>query len=167
MVISSSIVDFPSPTTLAFLLQVTAIHLLFITKNLYSFPGTNFSIKSVLPALFPNDESLNYKSLKQIHKGDEASNAYLELKNMNEDDLVYNDITPDKKIQNFKDNFSKFVELTLDRKDINIFSKESEGLFVVKGMSDWFDYVIHILESLYLIGPEDIKKYMQNFTEFI
>ena len=48
--------------------------------------GGSFSIKSVLPALFPNDESLNYKSLKQIHKGDEASNAYLELKNMNEDD---------------------------------------------------------------------------------
>ncbi|MGM9971566.1 MAG: DUF2779 domain-containing protein [Anaeroplasmataceae bacterium] len=46
----------------------------------------SFSIKSVLPSLFPNDETLNYKSLEQVHKGDEASQTYLELPNMNEED---------------------------------------------------------------------------------
>lgn len=46
----------------------------------------SFSIKSVLPSLFPNDETLNYKSLEQVHKGDEASQTYLELANMNEED---------------------------------------------------------------------------------
>ena len=37
------------------------------------------SIKKVLPALFPNDPSLDYHNLDQVHKGDEASNAYLSL----------------------------------------------------------------------------------------
>ena len=40
------------------------------------------SIKKVLPALFPNEESLNYHNLDQVHKGDEASNAYLSLKDL-------------------------------------------------------------------------------------
>ena len=41
--------------------------------------GGSFSIKSVLPALFPNDPSLDYHSLSDVHRGDEASKAYLEL----------------------------------------------------------------------------------------
>ena len=48
--------------------------------------GGSFSIKSVLPALFPSDEELNYKNLECVHKGDEASSAYLELANMNEEE---------------------------------------------------------------------------------
>ena len=41
--------------------------------------GGSASIKKVLPALFPNDPSLDYHSLEQVHKGDEASAAYLSL----------------------------------------------------------------------------------------
>ena len=41
--------------------------------------GERWSIKLVLPALFPDDPSLNYHNLEQVHKGDEASNAYLSL----------------------------------------------------------------------------------------
>ncbi len=39
--------------------------------------GGSFSIKSVLPALFPNDDSTNYKKLDNIHNGTEASQTYL------------------------------------------------------------------------------------------
>ena len=39
----------------------------------------SYSIKKVLPALFPNDPSLDYHNLEQVHKGDEASNSYLLL----------------------------------------------------------------------------------------
>ena len=45
--------------------------------------GGSASIKQVLPALFPNDSSLDYHNLDQVHKGDEASSAYLSLKNLN------------------------------------------------------------------------------------
>ena len=48
--------------------------------------GGSASIKKVLPALFPNDETLDYHNLDQVHKGDEASSAYLSLKNLNKED---------------------------------------------------------------------------------
>lgn len=41
----------------------------------------SYSIKYVLPALFPDDVKLDYSKLQLIHKGDEASNAFLTLKN--------------------------------------------------------------------------------------
>ena len=44
--------------------------------------GGSASIKVVLPALFPNDPKLDYHNLEQVHKGDEASNAYLSLKDL-------------------------------------------------------------------------------------
>ena len=40
----------------------------------------SYSIKKVLPALFPDDPELDYSNLSLIHKGDEASNAFLALK---------------------------------------------------------------------------------------
>ena len=44
--------------------------------------GGSFSIKKVLPALYPNDPELDYHNLNEVHKGDEASNAYLSLKDL-------------------------------------------------------------------------------------
>ena len=41
----------------------------------------SYSIKYVLPALYPDEPELDYKELSLIHKGDEASNAFLNLKN--------------------------------------------------------------------------------------
>ena len=41
----------------------------------------SYSIKYVLPALYPDNPELDYKELSLIHKGDEASNAFLSLKN--------------------------------------------------------------------------------------
>ena len=51
------------------------------------------SIKKVLPSLFPNEPDLDYNNLKQVHKGDEASAAFLSLKDLNKKDeeiLRYN-----------------------------------------------------------------------------
>ena len=53
----------------------------------------SWSIKIVLPALFPNDKSLDYHNLEQVHKGDEASNAYLNLPTLSKEEqekLRYN-----------------------------------------------------------------------------
>ena len=44
------------------------------------------SIKKVLPALFPNDSKLDYHNLDQVHKGDEASNAYLSLPTLSKEE---------------------------------------------------------------------------------
>lgn len=44
--------------------------------------GNSFSIKSVLPALFPNDPSLNYKNLEGVHNGGEAMSLFPKIKDM-------------------------------------------------------------------------------------
>ncbi len=50
----------------------------------------SYSIKYVLPALFPNDPKLDYHNLELIHKGDEAANAYstLHLKSNEEQKII-------------------------------------------------------------------------------
>lgn len=50
----------------------------------------SYSIKCVLPALFPDDPELDYHNLPLIHKGDEASNAYatLHLKSKKEQEEI-------------------------------------------------------------------------------
>ena len=42
----------------------------------------SYSIKKVLPALYPDDPELDYGNLNLVHKGDEASQAFLSLRNM-------------------------------------------------------------------------------------
>ncbi len=44
--------------------------------------GSSFSIKSVLPALYPNEPSLDYHNLIGVHNGNEAMAIYLKMKNM-------------------------------------------------------------------------------------
>jgi len=46
----------------------------------------SYSIKYVLPALFSDDPTLDYHNLDQVHRGTEATNAYLSLKNLNKDE---------------------------------------------------------------------------------
>ncbi len=44
--------------------------------------GGSFSIKSVLPALFPNEPSLDYHNLEGVHNGGEAMTIFPKIKNM-------------------------------------------------------------------------------------
>ena len=44
--------------------------------------GGSFSIKSVLPALFPDDPALDYHNLEEIHHGGEAMTAFPAMLNM-------------------------------------------------------------------------------------
>ena len=44
--------------------------------------GNSFSLKSVLPALFPNAPELDYHNLDGIHNGSEAMTAFPDLKNL-------------------------------------------------------------------------------------
>ena len=48
----------------------------------------SYSIKLVLPALFPNDDELAYKNLNLVHDGGEAMNAYASLPNLPENDRL-------------------------------------------------------------------------------
>lgn len=47
----------------------------------------SYSIKYVLPALFPDDPSLNYHNLEGVHNGGEASNTFLAMQKMDKEEL--------------------------------------------------------------------------------
>ena len=44
--------------------------------------GNSFSIKSVLPAMFPNDPELDYHNLEGVHNGGEAMTLFPLIKDM-------------------------------------------------------------------------------------
>lgn len=49
----------------------------------------SYSIKYVLPALFPDDKGLDYHNLELVHNGAEAMNIFIKLENMDSDELEY------------------------------------------------------------------------------
>ena len=48
----------------------------------------SYSIKYVLPALFPDDPALNYHNLEGVHNGTEASAAFAAMEDMTEEELL-------------------------------------------------------------------------------
>ena len=48
----------------------------------------SYSIKSVLPALYPGDSELDYSALDSIHNGGEASNAFSDLQNHEPEEIA-------------------------------------------------------------------------------
>lgn len=57
----------------------------YYTKNMHG----SYSIKYVLPALFPNDEALNYHNLDLIHNGGEAMSAFATLEEKSKKEQKY------------------------------------------------------------------------------
>ena len=62
--------------------------------------GGSFSIKSVLPALFPDDPALDYHNLEQIHNGGEAMSIFPKIKEM-----------PPEEAERTRHNLLKYCEL--------------------------------------------------------
>ena len=60
----------------------------------------SYSIKYVLPALFPYDPKLDYHNLDGVHNGTEAMNAYFMMQELNDTDL-----------DNLRNNLLKYCEL--------------------------------------------------------
>lgn len=55
----------------------------FLNGSVYNkLMGNSISIKSILPALYPNDPSLNYDNLQGVHNGNEAMIIYPKMKSM-------------------------------------------------------------------------------------
>ena len=57
----------------------------YYSKNMHG----SFSIKKVLPSLFPNDESLNYQNLDLVHNGGEAMDKFASLSSMSKEEYEY------------------------------------------------------------------------------
>ena len=48
--------------------------------------GGSFTIKSVLPAIFPDDPTLDYHNLEGVHNGGEAMSAFSDIENLPQDE---------------------------------------------------------------------------------
>lgn len=57
----------------------------YYTKDMHG----SYSIKYVLPALFPNDKELDYHNLDLIHNGSEAMNSFRNLGSLSEEEQEY------------------------------------------------------------------------------
>ena len=57
----------------------------YYSKNMHG----SYSIKKVLPSLFPDDPSLDYHNLELVHNGDEAMNIYALLGSMSPEEVMY------------------------------------------------------------------------------
>lgn len=57
----------------------------YYNKNMHG----SYSIKYVLPSLFPSDENLNYHNLELVHNGTEAMDKFKELSNLENEELEY------------------------------------------------------------------------------
>ena len=57
----------------------------YYTKNMHG----SYSIKFVLPALFPDDEALDYHNLDLIHNGSEAMSSFADLVNKSAEEQSY------------------------------------------------------------------------------
>ena len=68
----------------------------YYTKNMFG----SYSIKYVLPALFPDDPSLDYHNLDMIHNGSEASNTFADLDKFSKEEL-----------EKVRENMLKYCEL--------------------------------------------------------
>ena len=65
-------------------------HTHYYSKNMFG----SYSIKYVLPALFPDDPSLDYHNLEGIHNGSEAMDSYANLGNYSkeEQEIIRNNL---------------------------------------------------------------------------
>ena len=66
-------------------LMIPFINRYYYTKNMQG----SYSIKYVLPALFPNDPELDYHNLELIHNGTEAMNSFRELDSKSKEEQAY------------------------------------------------------------------------------
>ena len=57
----------------------------YYSKNMHG----KYTIKKVLPALFPNDPSLDYHNLDLIHNGSEAMNEFANMSKLEKKEQMY------------------------------------------------------------------------------
>ena len=76
-------------------------------------------------------------------------------------------ITPEKKIENFKKNFRKYINIVFESKEINKEQDKREYTYVVLGMKDWFKFVIDIIETIYNISKEEKRTLRKKLSDFV
>lgn len=82
-----------------------------------------------------------------------------------EDNII--DVTPIQKINGFKKNFNRYVDMVLECKNIDEDKNSKAYTLVILGMTDWFNFVMDELETINNIVEEEKKCLRNKLSDFV
>lgn len=97
----------------------------------------------------------------------EETNDDTPEKEKSDDNIEYIDISPKEKIELFKQNFEKYVELVFKNKNIDLEKNDKAAKMIKLGMSDWFNYIIEIIETIYIVTEAEKDRLYKKLSYFV
>lgn len=85
----------------------------------------------------------------------------------NYEDIEYIDISPKEKIELFKQNFEKYIEIVFKNKNIDLEKNDKAAIMIKLGMKDWFNYIIEIIETIYTITEAEKDCMYKKLSYFV
>ena len=67
----------------------------------------------------------------------------------------------------FKQNFEKYVELVFKNKNIDLEKNDKAAKMIKLGMSDWFNYIIEIIETIYIVTEAEKDRLYKKLSYFV
>lgn len=115
------------------------------------------------------DEEENQNEVAVEDRKDEEEN---EEENAEEDvensfDLMYYSISPKEKLELFKKNFEDYINIMLDKKNVDKRKNNRARVFIIKGMRDYFEFVMGILEEIYEMDEIQKNYYSLDLSKFL
>lgn len=77
------------------------------------------------------------------------------------------DLTPKEKVEQFKDNFERYIDIMLKRKNVTDDVNNRGRNYIIIGMRDWFYYIIGIMEDMIEIDENNKKILSKDLSQFI
>ncbi len=82
-------------------------------------------------------------------------------------DLMYYSISSKEKLELFKQNFEEFINIMLDKKNVEKRKNNRTRVYIIKGMRDYFEYVIGMLDEIYEIDKIQKDYYSLDLSKFV
>lgn len=77
------------------------------------------------------------------------------------------DLTPKEKVEQFEDNFERYIDIMLKRKNVTEDINNRGREYIVIGMRDWFYYIIGIMKDMIEIDKNQKKILSKDLSQFI
>lgn len=141
-------------------------------QNLYEYKDLANQIKKETFDIINNrkiTDSKNNVSVEFIYsdEDDENMDEYNSEIDIEDYDSIYYNISEKEKLDNFKNNFQEFINIMLDKKNISKRKNNRDRVYIIKGMEDWFNYIISILDEIYEVYQIQKDYYSLDLSKFI
>lgn len=121
---------------------------------------------------YENDDEFNIDGISTLLKEidnliDELTPTECEDNSESTIEEELQEISPEDKIELFKQNFNRYVDMIMSSKKIDENKNGNAYLCVILGMQDWFNYVINIIETYYYLSESERQVKFKKLSEFI